>query len=743
MAPSQMNVEYDRIKSGSGRRYAHFQYENKRPLDGFGGLYPEGYAPKVDREKRWPCPIVCCDKAFKQRRELGQHFSTVHRGAALHDLRNGQFTLIRDEGDKPPCVRSRSNKPPSPILAPLPPSSPASSALRSSSVERGSTPGDYIKREHSISYQNGQRPDFVILDSEDDEHTSSTQDVGDVVEEETEEEEYSDEDLDNVSSDGAGPDKESVTSVSDEEEDDAVQTPDRNESANENLESGQYYNYAASPVWRYINKFTPTPIPVRQDTCLRELLTLPLAREFPRSWRVRLGKPRFATDSFNLKMMTAAAIFLTGDDMDVQACTAFGCLNRHPLNIAQALTDFATDSDVVHGMLAFPRCVVPQADFLERSATLKERLNGTTCCNAYYYLGKKPEPKLIYVAGYPLPYPITPENPPRAAPAPARKDHVASPTSGQPQQEGSPYNGQSSPLKARSTSESLKRKTSPCAASDDYAYDYRLSTDPGTPAKWESMTGVLHQRECFSEPAVAYSPSYVRFHTSLNKRIKLFSSPCTSGSGSSPLADFRVISLENQHNSVQTKSKAAQAISLPVSKSRSYVCSVASGGPVRVYLDKGKGGGQERPFDIMEGGVWVVEKGWACGMEAAVGAVVDDGGDAAMGDEMHVAASVHVTGVFSSPVVAGKTEKEDALEVKSEQNDKQETAIKKREVKKANKEIKEKKKKQEKEERKREKEAKRQVKKEEKRREKEVKREKKQVKNEKKEKKEKQKAKQN
>ncbi|KAK3950952.1 hypothetical protein QBC32DRAFT_315355 [Pseudoneurospora amorphoporcata] len=27
--------------------------------------------------------------------------------------------------------------------------------------------------------------------------------------------------------------------------------------------------------------------------------------------------------------------------------------------------------------------------------------------------------------------------------------------------------------------------------------------------------GVLHQRECFSEPAVAYSPSYVRFHTSL------------------------------------------------------------------------------------------------------------------------------------------------------------------------------------------------------------------------------------
>ncbi|KAK1777544.1 hypothetical protein QBC45DRAFT_394199 [Copromyces sp. CBS 386.78] len=68
----------------------------------------------------------------------------------------------------------------------------------------------------------------------------------------------------------------------------------------------------------------------------------------------------------------------------------------------------------------------------------------------------------------------------------------------------------------------------------------------------------------------------------------------SNGSGTIALADLRVINLQHQHNSVHAddhKSKAAQTVSLPVSKSRSYVRSVASDGPVHVYRDKGKGEG--------------------------------------------------------------------------------------------------------------------------------------------------------
>lgn len=594
--------------------------------------------------------------------------------------------------------------------------------MHSSSVEHGTTPGLYVKREFSIIPADGEEPRQIIIDAEDDQHTSSSQDGG-----EAEGEEGSDEDMDDVFSIGAGQDKESNTSVSDQEEehDDAapahnvdVQTPDRSGPANENLENGQYFNYAASAVWRHINRFTPFRLPVPDDTCLRELLTLPLARELPRSWRVRLGKQRFTEEKFNLKMMTAMAIFLTGEETDEKACTTFGCLTRNPVKTAQALTDFAADSDVCHGMFAFPRCVFPSAIDLQVSPTLKERLDGTTCCNAYYLLGKKPEAKLIYVAGYPLPYPITPENPPRAAPAPDRSDNGASPTSGQPQQSSRPsslYNGspQSSPLKSRSTSESLKRKTPPCAASDDY--NYRLSTDPATPAKWESLTGLLHQSESHLEPVIAYSPSYVRSHTSsnghpnthspsdthiqANKRIKLLPSPSTSSSGSSALADFRVIHLQHNPNNAE----AVQTVSLPVSKTRSYVCSVASGGPVRVYLDKGKGEGQEKPFDIMEGGVWIVENGWECSMEVAVGGV-DDDGDVAMTDametveeRMQVTASVHVTGVLA---LAGEKEREQEKSKDKEKDvsEKSKKDKKEKEKKKKEKEIKrEKKEKKEKE----------------------------------------------
>ncbi|KAK3951826.1 hypothetical protein QBC32DRAFT_314514 [Pseudoneurospora amorphoporcata] len=56
----------------------------------------------------------------------------------------------------------------------------------------------------------------------------------------------------------------------------------------------------------------------------------------------------------------------------------------------------------------------------------------------------------------------------------------------------------------------------------------------------------------------------------------------SNGSGTIALADLRVINLQHQHNSFHAddhKSKAAQTVSLPVSKSRSYVCSVASDGP--------------------------------------------------------------------------------------------------------------------------------------------------------------------
>ncbi|KAJ4414768.1 hypothetical protein N0V85_003014 [Neurospora sp. IMI 360204] len=752
MPPPTYDREYDRIRGGDGRRYSVWKAKGPTKLaqHGHGAMFPEDYAPLPGRPNaKWHCPIIGCDSAFRLLRDLGEHFTTEHRGAKLHDLRNGQFRVINDEGNGLPCVVYRSNNPPSPIHPPFPPSSPASSAVRSSSVERGTTPGLYVKREFSVIPGDGEEPRQIVIDAEDDQHTSSTQDGGN-----EEEEGDSDDDIDDVFSIGNGQDRESNTSVSDEEDAAAapannvhVQTPDRN-GYNDNLENGQYFNYAASAVWRHINSFTRSRLPVPDDTCLRELLTLPLARELPRSWRVRLGKQCFTTERFNLKMMTAMAIFLTGEETDEKACTAFGCLTRNPVKTAQALTDFAANSDVCHGMFAFPRCVFPSAHDLMSSVTLKERLDGITCCNAYYFQGKKPEAKLIYVAGYPLPYPITPENPPRAAPAPNRRDNGATPTPGQPQ--SSPpkprtRSPQSSPLKSRSTSESLKRKTSPCAASDDYAY--RLSTDPATPAKWESLTGLLHQRESFSEPVIAYSPSYVRFHTSTsqsndhgrsdtrshtdtdiqaNKRIKLLSSPSSSGSSSSTLADFRVIHLQHPHspsNADDPKSKGAQTVSLPISKTRAFVCSVASGGPVRVYLDKGKGEGQEKPFDIMEGGVWIVERGWECRMEVAIGGVDDDvmEGIEEMEEGMQVTVSVHVTGVLA---LAGENEKRVEKESGKEKA-KEEAKEKKKEIKEQEKKAKE--------ERNKEKEAKKQAKKE-KRKEKEIKREKKKVKKEKKEK---------
>ncbi|CCC13888.1 hypothetical protein SMACR_07957 [Sordaria macrospora] len=679
-----------------------------------------------------------------------------HKGANLHDLRNGQFRAISYAGNGPPRIVVRSNKPPTPILPFLPPSSPASSVVRSSSVERGPTPAIYIKSEHPIVYEDGQQAELIVLDSEDDEHTSSTRDVGEVVEEE---EKNSDEDMDDVFSDGAGADKESVTSVSDaEEEDVAVHTPDRNGLAFENLENGQFFNYAASPVWRHINRFTPSRIPVPEDTCLREFLTLPLARELPHCWHVLLAQPRFATEYFNLKMMTGVAMFLTGEEMDVAACTTFDkCLFQNPIQVARALSDFAAKGNAVHNIFAFPRCVVPSADFLERSATLKERLGGITCCNAYFHLGKVPEPKLIYVAGYPLPYPITPENPPRAAPAPARKDNGASPTSGQLQQ-SSPYNDlpQSSPLKSRSTSESLKRKIPPCAASDDYLHSYRLSADPVTPAKWESVNGVLRQRDSHLAPVFAYSPSYVSHHSSsdyshkqANKRIKLLSSPSSDGSRrGTTIADFRIIHLHRLHKTSGTsntdddlKPKTAQSVSLPVSESHAFVCSVASGGPVRVFLDKCKGGGQERPFDIMDGGVWIVEKGWNCRMEVAVSAANDAATDVDMENRMQVTASVHVTGVLASET--GK-ENKNKQERKQERKEKMEQKKQEKKMKKAIKEQQKQKKEQAKkikEESKKENLARKQAKqaKQERRKQRVIKREKKHVKNEKNEKKEKRK----
>ncbi|KAJ4395309.1 hypothetical protein N0V85_006592 [Neurospora sp. IMI 360204] len=90
--------------------------------------------------------------------------------------------------------------------------------------------------------------------------------------------------MDDVFSIGDGQDRESNTSVNDEEDAAAalannvdVRTPDRNGPANENFENGQYFNYAAPAVWRHINRFTSSRLPVPADTCLRELLTLPLA----------------------------------------------------------------------------------------------------------------------------------------------------------------------------------------------------------------------------------------------------------------------------------------------------------------------------------------------------------------------------------------------------------------------------------------------------------------------------------
>ncbi|CCC05362.1 hypothetical protein SMACR_08730 [Sordaria macrospora] len=116
-------------------------------------------------------------------------------------------------------------------------------------------------------------------------------------------------------------------------------------------------------------------------------------------------------------MMAATVIFLTGEEMDVAACTTFD---------KRLLSKSGPDSPSIAGLRGKERCrswhlclsalrlpfgglfgEIGDAEGEAQRCHLLQRL-------LEYLLGKKPEPKLIYVAGYLLPYPITPENPDRA-----------------------------------------------------------------------------------------------------------------------------------------------------------------------------------------------------------------------------------------------------------------------------------------------------------------------------------------
>ncbi|KHE84151.1 hypothetical protein GE21DRAFT_1361413 [Neurospora crassa] len=604
-SPRRNEMEYDRIRGGDGRRYSLYKANgpNKHAHHGHGALFPENYAPRPGRPNmKWHCPVIGCNRAFRLLRDLGEHFTTDHKGDILHDLRDGNFRKIGNAGNRPPYVGYRSDNPPSPIPLPhpSPPKRPATDNSSSAAVAvRTATPGLFFKQEYSDDEDaRPKKTSYIILDHESDDHRSH-------------QENNSDSD-DPDSADG----KQDTDSDSDEsehtEKEHEVQQMEQQQRSDSHIDGDDDDSVQdrGSDTWTYLNSLTPEPIALPDDACVKELMKLPLLRELPFSWKARLSKKSWVKNYCSLKTITAIMHFLVGEDRDRKVCNGLGCDTLGNDGLISALSDFAIGSDAFHGEYAFPRCIM-LPDNIMMSEAVVERIGINQCVNAYYRRGKKvPFPGRIFPRR--LEVPQTPKG---------RGNN-------RPYSESSVLRRQDRlPSLSVTPSRSPKRKASSPEYEDELP-SYRLAnpSSPNKPAPWEQFTGFLPLRsspprghrssQAASDVMVAHSSMYLASQP--QKRIKLVDH---SGLGR---GDFAVLKLDGND--------AGHVLRVDQGSGRMLNCSVAKG-KVDVFLVvRGRGQAREEmTFTAGEDTHWVVKEGWAC-------EVTKFGGEAGE-------AKVHVTGL--------------------------------------------------------------------------------------------------